>query len=139
MKSLHSLQSHRVKHSYIDNVTLEIDGVLYYKVVDPYKASYGVEDAQFAVSQLAQTTMRAEIGQLTLDKTLAERALLNTKIVHAMNVAAQSWGINCLRYEIRDIHPPKNVVASMHQQVSAERTKRAQILESEGERFFFLT
>ncbi|KAJ3143759.1 hypothetical protein HK101_003118, partial [Irineochytrium annulatum] len=117
-----------------DNVTLEIDGVLYYRIEDAYKASYGVENAEFAVTQLAQTTMRAEIGQLTLDRTLAERTQLNTNIVNAINTAAFDWGIKCLRYEIRDIHPPENVVASMHQQVSAERKKRAEILESEGAR-----
>ncbi|OLY83022.1 hypothetical protein AYI68_g2844 [Smittium mucronatum] len=115
-----------------DNVTLELDGVLYYKVVDAYKASYGVEDAHFSVSQLAQTTMRAEIGQMTLDTTLAERNALNHNIVSAINAAAESWGIKCLRYEIRDIHPPTNVVEAMHSQVSAERSKRAHILESEG-------
>ncbi|KAI8069470.1 hypothetical protein BC940DRAFT_297804 [Gongronella butleri] len=117
-----------------DNVTLELDGVLYFRIIDPFKASYGVEDAEFAITQLAQTTMRAEIGQMTLDKTLAERAYLNANIVEAINTAAEDWGIRCLRYEIRDIHPPNKVVESMHQQVSAERTKRAQILESEGAR-----
>ncbi|KAF8939043.1 hypothetical protein BGZ58_010798 [Dissophora ornata] len=117
-----------------DNVTLDLDGVLYFRVVDPYKASYGVEDAEFSVAQLAQTTMRAEIGQMTLDRTLAERAHLNANIVEAINTAAADWGIQCLRYEIRDIHPPAKVVESMHQQVSAERTKRAQILDSEGSR-----
>jgi regulator of protease activity HflC (stomatin/prohibitin superfamily) len=117
-----------------DNVTLMLDGVLYLKVVDPYKACYGVEDAEYSVSQLAQTTMRAEIGQMTLDRTLAERNRLNENIVHAINLAAEVWGIQCLRYEIRDIHPPKNVVESMHSQVSAERSKRAEILESEGKR-----
>ncbi|KAI8075472.1 uncharacterized protein B0P05DRAFT_547632 [Gilbertella persicaria] len=117
-----------------DNVTLELDGVLYFRCVDPFKASYGVEDAEFAITQLAQTTMRAEIGQMTLDRTLAERAHLNANIVDAINSAAEDWGIRCLRYEIRDIHPPSKVVESMHQQVSAERTKRAQILESEGAR-----
>ncbi|KAI8979793.1 hypothetical protein BDF20DRAFT_835761 [Mycotypha africana] len=117
-----------------DNVTLELDGVLYFRCVDPFKASYGVEDAEFAITQLAQTTMRAEIGQMTLDRTLAERAYLNMNIVDAINSAAEDWGIRCLRYEIRDIHPPSKVVESMHQQVSAERTKRAQILESEGAR-----
>ncbi|KAI9300419.1 hypothetical protein BJ944DRAFT_188300 [Cunninghamella echinulata] len=117
-----------------DNVTLELDGVLYFRIIDPFKASYGVEDAEFAITQLAQTTMRAEIGQMTLDKTLAERAHLNANIVYAINSAAEDWGIRCLRYEIRDIHPPSKVVESMHQQVSAERTKRAQILESEGAR-----
>ncbi|KAK9688370.1 Synaptotagmin-like protein 2 [Basidiobolus ranarum] len=117
-----------------DNVTLQLDGVLYYKVEDPYKASYGVEDSEFSVAQLAQTTMRAEIGQMTLDKTLAERNMLNINIVEAINTAAADWGIRCLRYEIRDIHPPDNVVEAMHSQVSAERSKRAQILESEGAR-----
>ncbi|KAJ3119131.1 hypothetical protein HDU96_000046, partial [Phlyctochytrium bullatum] len=117
-----------------DNVTLEIDGVLYYRIEDPYKASYGVQDPEFAVTQLAQTTMRAEIGQLTLDRTLAERTQLNNNIVNAINAAAFDWGLRCLRYEIRDIHPPENVVAAMHQQVSAERKKRAEILESEGAR-----
>lgn len=117
-----------------DNVTLELDGVLYFRIIDPLKASYGVEDAEFAITQLAQTTMRAEIGQMTLDRTLAERAHLNANIVDAINSAAEDWGIRCLRYEIRDIHPPAKVVESMHQQVSAERTKRAQILESEGAR-----
>ncbi|KAI8877010.1 hypothetical protein K501DRAFT_261140 [Backusella circina FSU 941] len=117
-----------------DNVTLELDGVLYFRIMDPFKASYGVEDAEFAITQLAQTTMRAEIGQMTLDRTLAERAHLNSNIVDAINSAADDWGIRCLRYEIRDIHPPAKVVESMHQQVSAERTKRAQILESEGAR-----
>ncbi|KAI9272612.1 hypothetical protein BY458DRAFT_546680 [Sporodiniella umbellata] len=117
-----------------DNVTLELDGVLYIRCIDPFKASYGVEDAEFAITQLAQTTMRAEIGQMTLDRTLAERAHLNANIVDAINAAADDWGIRCLRYEIRDIHPPARVVESMHQQVSAERTKRAQILESEGAR-----
>jgi regulator of protease activity HflC (stomatin/prohibitin superfamily) len=117
-----------------DNVTLDLDGVLYYKIIDPYKAAYGVEDSEYAISQLAQTTMRAEIGQLTLDKTLAERSTLNIGIVNAINSAAKDWGLKCLRYEIRDIHPPENVVTAMHQQVSAERKKRAEILESEGNR-----
>ena len=82
--------------------------------------------------------MRSEIGQLTLDRTLAERAALNIRIVEAMNSAATEWGVKVLRYEIKDIHPPRNVVDSMHQQVSAERTKRAKILESEGIRFTFV-
>ena len=116
----------------LDNVTITIDGVLYYRIFDPYKASYGIEDADFSISQLAQTTMRSEIGQMSLDKTLAERAQLNHNITHAINEAAEAWGIKCLRYEIRDIHPPDSVVKAMHSQVSAERQKRALILESEG-------
>lgn len=117
-----------------DNVTLEMDGVLYIKVIDAYKASYGVENAEYAISQLAQTTMRSEIGQLTLDHVLKERQNLNSNITRAINEAAESWGIQCLRYEIRDIHPPANVLEAMHRQVSAERSKRAEILESEGQR-----
>lgn len=96
--------------------------------------SYGVEDAEYAISQLAQTTMRSEIGQLTLDHVLRERSTLNNNITAAINEAAQVWGLVCLRYEIRDIHAPKDVVAAMHRQVTAERTKRAEILESEGQR-----
>lgn len=98
------------------------------------QASYGVEDSDFAVTQLAQTTMRSEIGKLTLDKTLAERDTLNYNIVQAINEASAHWGINCLRYEIRDIQPPDSVVKAMHSQVSAERQKRAAVLESEGSR-----
>jgi regulator of protease activity HflC (stomatin/prohibitin superfamily) len=93
-----------------------------------------VEDAEYAISQLAQTTMRSEIGQLTLDHVLKERAQLNINITQQINEAAQAWGVVCLRYEIRDIHAPKDVVAAMHRQVTAERTKRAEILDSEGQR-----
>jgi regulator of protease activity HflC (stomatin/prohibitin superfamily) len=96
--------------------------------------SYGVEDAEYAISQLAQTTMRSEIGQLTLDHVLKERAALNINITQAINEAAQAWGVTCLRYEIRDIHAPEGVVAAMHRQVTAERSKRAEILDSEGQR-----
>ncbi|QPG97816.1 hypothetical protein C2857_006904 [Epichloe festucae Fl1] len=117
-----------------DNVTLELDGVLYTRVFDAYKASYGVEDAEYAISQLAQTTMRSEIGQLTLDHVLKERAALNTNITAAINDAAEAWGVTCLRYEIRDIHAPAAVVEAMHRQVTAERSKRAEILDSEGQR-----
>lgn len=118
-----------------DNVSLELDGILYIKVIDAYKASYGVEDFKFAISQLAQTTMRSEIGSMTLDAVLKERQLLNININKAINEAANDhWGVECLRYEIRDIHPPSNVLEAMHRQVSAERSKRAEILESEGNR-----
>jgi regulator of protease activity HflC (stomatin/prohibitin superfamily) len=86
-----------------DNVTLTIDGVLYFRIFDSYKASYGIEDAEYAVAQLAQTAMRAEIGQMTLDKTLSERSLLNSRIVSVMNAASADWGIKCLRYEIKGI------------------------------------
>ncbi|KAI7151855.1 Uncharacterized protein KC316_g4657, partial [Hortaea werneckii] len=104
------------------------------RVFDPFKASYGVEDADYAITQLAQTTMRSEIGQLTLDHVLKERAALNTNITQAINEAAADWGIRCLRYEIRDIHAPGPVVEAMHRQVTAERSKRAEILDSEGQR-----
>lgn len=103
-------------------------------VADINVFSYGVEDAEYAISQLAQTTMRSEIGQLSLDHVLKERATLNTNITQAINEAAKEWGVVCLRYEIRDIHAPKDVVAAMHRQVTAERTKRAEILDSEGQR-----
>ena len=115
-----------------DNVTLKIDGVLYVKIVDPEKASYGVEDPFYALSQLAQTTMRSEIGKMQLDKTFEEREALNHAIVSVINEAAKPWGIVCFRYEIKDIHPPENVINAMEMQVEAERRKRAQILDSEG-------
>ncbi|CAL5227063.1 g9967 [Coccomyxa viridis] len=115
-----------------DNVSLMIDGVLYVKVVDPVKASYGVENAYFAVIQLAQTTMRSELGKISLDKTFEERAVLNANIVSSIQEAASDWGLQCMRYEIRDINPPANVRAAMELQAEAERRKRAQILESEG-------
>ncbi|EOA13461.1 hypothetical protein CARUB_v10026504mg [Capsella rubella] len=117
-----------------DNVSIHIDGVLYVKIVDPKLASYGVENPIYAVVQLAQTTMRSELGKITLDKTFEERDTLNEKIVEAINVAAKDWGLQCLRYEIRDIMPPNGVRVAMEMQAEAERRKRAQILESEGER-----
>ncbi|KAL0965562.1 hypothetical protein UPYG_G00282980 [Umbra pygmaea] len=116
----------------LDNVTLQIDGVLYLRILDPFKASYGVEDPEYAVTQLAQTTMRSELGKLTLDKVFRERETLNTNIVHSINQASDDWGIRCLRYEIKDIHVPPRVKESMQMQVEAERKKRATVLESEG-------
>ncbi|CAH0484827.1 unnamed protein product [Peronospora farinosa] len=117
-----------------DNVTISIDGVLYVKIIDPYNASYGVEDPLYAVTQLAQTTMRSELGKITLDKTFEERESLNLSIVESINQASEAWGIKCLRYEIRDIAPPRSVKAAMDMQAEAERRKRAEILDSEGER-----
>ncbi|KAF3432714.1 hypothetical protein FNV43_RR23816 [Rhamnella rubrinervis] len=117
-----------------DNVSILIDGVLYVKIVDPKLASYGVQNPIYAVIQLAQTTMRSELGKITLDKTFEERDTLNDKIVEAINKAAKDWGLECLRYEIRDISPPRGVRAAMEMQAEAERKKRAQVLESEGER-----
>ncbi|XP_046864879.1 stomatin-like protein 2, mitochondrial [Xenia sp. Carnegie-2017] len=116
----------------LDNVTLQLDGVLYYRVEDPYQASYGVEDCEYAVTQLAQTTMRSELGKITLDKIFQERTSLNANIVNAISEAASAWGIKCLRYEIRDIQLPSKVKEAMQMQVEAERKKRAAILESEG-------
>uniref|UniRef100_A0A8C5BRD5 Stomatin-like protein 2, mitochondrial n=1 Tax=Gadus morhua TaxID=8049 RepID=A0A8C5BRD5_GADMO len=118
----------------LDNVTLQIDGVLYLRILDPLKASYGVEDPEYAVTQLAQTTMRSELGKLTLDKVFRERESLNHNIVNSINQAAEDWGIKCLRYEIKDIHVPPRVKESMQMQVEAERRKRATVLESEGQR-----
>ncbi|NXK82534.1 STML2 protein, partial [Amazona guildingii] len=118
----------------LDNVTLQIDGVLYLRVMDPYKASYGVEDPEYAVTQLAQTTMRSELGKLSLDRVFRERESLNANIVDAINQASDCWGIRCLRYEIKDIHVPPRVKESMQMQVEAERRKRATVLESEGTR-----
>jgi regulator of protease activity HflC (stomatin/prohibitin superfamily) len=117
-----------------DNISLAVDGVLYLKVIDPYKASYGVEDYVFAVTQLAQTTMRSEIGKMPLDKTFEERDALNTAIVGSINEAAGPWGVQVLRYEIKDIEPPRTVLEAMERQMKAEREKRAVILESEGRR-----
>lgn len=116
-----------------DNVTISIDGVLYLRVVDAYEASYGVHDPIFAIMQLAQTTMRSEIGKMTLDKTFEERDALNMAIVTIVNEAAQAWGIQCLRYEIRDIIPPASIKQAMEMQAEAERRKRAEILQSEGD------
>jgi len=117
-----------------DNISLAVDGVLYFRVLDPKKATYGVEDYVFAVTQLAQTTMRSEIGKIELDKTFEERDMLNANIVSAINEASSPWGIQVLRYEIKDITPPASVMEAMEAQMKAERVKRAQILESEGDR-----
>ena len=117
-----------------DNVTISIDGVLYVRINDPHAASYGVSDPIWALTQLAQTTMRSELGKYSLDRTFSERESLNSAIVTAINDAARSWGIECLRYEIRDINPPASLTQAMSLQAEAERRKRADILESEGRR-----
>lgn len=117
-----------------DNVTLVIDGIIYVKVIDPVAATYGVVNPLYAVSQLAQTAMRSEIGKIVLDRTFEEREHLNASIVQAINEAAKNWGIQCMRYEIKDITPPENVREAMELQVAAERKKRAQILMSEGDK-----
>lgn len=117
-----------------DNVPLTIDGVIFMRVMDPVAAAYGVSDPIFAVVQLAQTTMRAELGKMTMEQTFEERETLNANIVAAINHAAEAWGIQCMRYEIRNINPPASIVKAMEAQVTAERHKRAEILESEGKR-----
>lgn len=117
-----------------DNVTLLIDGVLYVKIIDAKAASYGVSNPYYAITQLAQTTMRSEIGKLALDQTFEERDTLNAAIVAAINQAAHNWGIQCMRYEIKDIQPPQTILKAMELQVAAERQKRANILESEGQK-----
>ncbi|MAA70407.1 MAG: paraslipin [Bermanella sp.] len=117
-----------------DNISLVVDGVLYLRVVNPYDATYGVDDYAYAVTQLAQTTMRSAIGKMELDRTFEEREALNADIVESINQAAEPWGIQLLRYEIKDIVPPKSILESMEAQMKAERVKRAQILESEGDK-----
>ncbi|WP_318441566.1 SPFH domain-containing protein [Photobacterium leiognathi] len=117
-----------------DNIAINVDGVLYFRILDAYKATYGVDNFKFAVVQLAQTTMRSELGQKELDKTFKERDQLNTSIVSAINEAAEPWGISVLRYELKDISPSSSVMTAMEAQMKAERMKRAQILESEGNR-----
>lgn len=117
-----------------DNVSLTLDGIIYVRIIDPKSASYGVSDPIFAITQMAQTTMRSEIGKLSLDQTFEERDTLNANIVNSINEASASWGIQCMRYEIRDINPPHSVLQAMELQVAADRKKRADILESEGKR-----
>jgi regulator of protease activity HflC (stomatin/prohibitin superfamily) len=117
-----------------DNVQVEVDGILYLKVVDAVKASYGIENYRFATSQLAQTTMRSEMGKIELDRSFSERDTLNSSIVQAVDEASDPWGIKVTRYEIRDITPSHTVQEAMEKQVRAEREKRAEILLSEGEK-----
>lgn len=117
-----------------DNVSLLIDGVIYFKINNPIEASYGIENPQYALVQLAQTSMRSAIGKIHMDKTFEERETLNAQIVNAINEASVNWGIQCMRYEIKDIKPPATVLKAMEMQVAAERQKRAEILESEGKR-----
>lgn len=115
-----------------DNVSVILDGIVYAKVFDPIAASYGVKDPIFALIQLVQTTMRSEIGKLPLDKTFEERGALSANIVEVINEASRAWGIFCMRYEIKDIQMPEDIRKAMELQMTAERQKRARILESEG-------
>lgn len=117
-----------------DNVQVHVDGVLYLKVLNPERASYGVLDYMFAISQLAQTTLRSEMGKIDLDRTFEERTHINVQVVTELDKASEPWGIKMLRYEIKNITPPKDILAAMEKQMRAEREKRAVILTSEGER-----
>jgi len=117
-----------------DNVQVGVDGVLYLKVLNPERASYGITDYMFAISQLAQTTLRSEVGKIDLDKTFEERTNINTQVVSELDKATESWGVKVLRYEIKNITPPHDVLAAMEKQMRAEREKRAVILTSEGAR-----
>ena len=117
-----------------DNVQVGVDGVLYIKVLDPERASYGITDYRFAISQLAQTTLRSEIGKIDLDKTFEERTTINISVVNELDKASAPWGAKVLRYEIRNINPPQDVLSAMEKQMRAEREKRAVVLTSEGHR-----
>ena len=117
-----------------DNVAVEVDGILYLQVVDAVRASYGINDYLFASTQLAQTTMRSVIGKLDLDNTFVERDTINATIVEAVDKASDPWGVKITRYEVKNITPPRTINEAMEKQMRAEREKRAQILESEGER-----
>ncbi|MBU6281006.1 paraslipin [bacterium] len=117
-----------------DNVQVHVDGVLYLQTLDPQRASYGVANPEFAISQLAQTTLRSEIGKIDLDRTFEERANINFAVVQELDKASEPWGIKVLRYEIKNITPPADVLAAMEKQMRAEREKRAVILNSEGQR-----
>ncbi len=117
-----------------DNVQVGVDGVLYMKVLNPERASYGIVDYVFAITQLAQTTLRSEIGKIDLDKTFEERMNINASVVAELDKASEPWGVKVLRYEIKNITPPHDILAAMEKQMRAEREKRAVILTSEGQR-----
>lgn len=117
-----------------DNISVEVDGILYYQIVDPVKTSYGVNEYEFASTQLAQTTMRSEIGKIELDKTFEEREAINHQIVTAVDKAAEPWGLKVTRYEVKNIVPPTSIKDAMEKQMRAEREKRALIAESEGDK-----
>jgi regulator of protease activity HflC (stomatin/prohibitin superfamily) len=117
-----------------DNVPLSIDGVLYMKIMDPRSASYGVDSLQFAITQLAQTSMRAEIGKLTLDDTFESRENINARVTNAIDEASETWGTKVLRYEVKDISPPATILEEMEKQMGAERERRVAVTTSEGYR-----
>jgi len=115
-----------------DNTQLQVDGIIYYQVTDPMRASYGSSNYVFAITQLAQTLLRSVIGKMELDKTFEERDSINASVVNALDEAAQNWGVKVLRYEIKDLTPPAEILRSMQAQITAEREKRALIAASEG-------
>lgn len=117
-----------------DNTQLTVDGILYFQVTDPMRASYGSSNYIVAITQLAQTTLRSVIGRMELDRTFEERAVINTSVVQALDEAALNWGVKVLRYEIKDLTPPAEILRSMQAQITAEREKRALIAASEGRR-----
>ncbi len=117
-----------------DNVQVGVDGILYLQVLDASRASYGIGDYLFAIAQLAQTTLRSEIGKIVLDRTFEERGAINANVVAELDQASDPWGVKVLRYEIKNINPPQDVLGAMEKQMRAEREKRAVILTSEGER-----
>ena len=117
-----------------DNTQLQVDGILYFQVTDPMRASYGSSDYIVAITQLAQTTLRSVVGKMELDKTFEERDLINAAVVNALDEAALNWGVKVLRYEIKDLTPPNEILRAMQQQITAEREKRALIAASEGRR-----
>jgi regulator of protease activity HflC (stomatin/prohibitin superfamily) len=117
-----------------DNVQVAVDGILYLKVLNPERASYGISDYRFAITQLAQTTLRSEVGKIELDRTFEERSHINVEVVTELDKASEPWGVKVLRYEIKNITPPKDILAAMEKQMRAEREKRAAILNSEGVR-----
>ncbi len=135
----HSLKEHALDiHEQVcitsDNVQVGVDGVLYLQVLDAERASYGIGDYVFAISQLAQTTLRSEIGKIELDRTFEERASINSNVVSELDKASNPWGVKVLRYEIKNINPPRDVLQAMEKQMRAEREKRAVVLASQGER-----
>ena len=117
-----------------DNVQVAVDGILYLKVLNPERASYGISDYRFAITQLAQTTLRSEVGKIELDRTFEERSHINVEVVTELDKASEPWGVKVLRYEIKNITPPKDVLVAMEKQMRAEREKRSAILTSEGVR-----
>jgi len=117
-----------------DNIEVEVDGIVYLKVMDAYKASYGINDYRLAAVNLAQTTMRSEVGKITLDDTFSERDAMNEAIVEELDKASDPWGVKVMRYELKDIQPSQDIVLTMEQQMEAERDKRAEITKSSGDR-----